>query len=505
MSNNFKLRKKKVGLVLIVFAVMYITTQGQAEASENTYEVSHHQNIQNIEYKQVGSKSKIATESPTNSVFQSIEEIEEKQKDTKENVQANYVKLDKVTPGNKIITGKTLPNKMVSLTIDDKSFGSVEEGDSGFIKSDESGSFEFDLKDRKIVFNQKVHVSSSNFDTESEENSEESMLEEEKEETDTTITDRYDKAYVIPEKQLEKLNGHHQVLVEPILKDSGIIKGHTSVKGRVALSINNNFVNLSDSSEYEKAMSNDDAKSRIDGIWKHIDDRGYFEFDFKRTPFESHQINKDDLISITFKPDDEEEALMPLIFNIKASDFDNVATAKTSYSPKDVSKVVILNNGTDDLEVEDIYGFMYESDRGIDKIVDRSKGTREIKGKTKFANSVIKVYSSIGQDLPDLKVNDNGEFSFDMKSAKYRLYNGEELSFVVVGPVSGELLSSNFITKKINIYETPEQKAEREFEEKLERTPAYYTLLGDNITGYNLNGDVITWFNVFEKAKINRF
>ncbi|MCO4332722.1 hypothetical protein [Staphylococcus hyicus] len=503
MRENFKLLKKKVGLVSVAIAAMYITIQGQAEASENTAEVPQPTSIQNIEDKQVEPKRQLATESPTNPVVEPIEAVEAKQTDTKENVQENYVKLDKVTPGDTKITGKTLPNQIVSLTIDDKSLGSIENGDSGFIKSDESGSFKFNLNDRKIAFNQKIEVNSANFDIESEE----SMLEEEGAEvTDTTTTGRYDKAYVIPTKQLEKQNGHHQVLVEPILKDSGIIKGHTSVKGRVALAINNKFINLG-YDVFDKNTPLAQAKARNEGIWKFIDDKGYFEFDFKRTPFEGHQINKDDLISITFKPDDEEEALIPLIFNLKASDFANVAAATTSYSPNDVKKVATLNNGIDDLEVEDIYGFVYESDRGIDKPVDSSQGTREIKGRTKFANAVVNITSSLGKgnEFPDLQVNEKGEFSFNVSEAGIRLNNGEELRFLVVDPVSGELLSSNFIVKKINIYETPEQKEEREFEEKLEQTPAYYTLVGENITGYNLNGDVITWFNALEKRGINRF
>ncbi|MCO4365801.1 hypothetical protein [Staphylococcus agnetis] len=503
MRENFKLRKKKVGLISVAIAAMYITMQEQAEASENTAEVPQPTSIQNIEDKQVEPKRQLVTEPPTNPVVEPTEAVEAKQTDTKENVQENYVKLDKVTPGDTKITGKTLPNQTVSLTIDEKRLGSIEDVDSGFIKSDELGAFKFDLKDRKIVFNQKIDVSSSNFDIESEE---ESMLEEDVEETDTTTTDRYDKAYAIPTKQLKKQNGHHQVLVEPILKDSGIVKGHTSVKGRVALAINNKFINLG-YDDFDKNTPLAQAKARNEGIWKFIDDKGYFEFDFKRTPFESHQINKDDLISITFKPDDEEEALIPLIFNLKASDLENVATATTSYSPNDVKKVEKLNNGAVDLEVEDIYGFVYESDRGIDKPVDSSQGTREIKGKTKFANAVVNITSSLGEgnEFPDLQVNEKGEFLFNASEVGFRLNNGEELSFVVVDPLSGDLLSSNFITKKINIYETPEQKADREFEERLERTPAYYTLVGDNITGYNINGDVITWFNALEKEKINRF
>ncbi|MCO4346761.1 hypothetical protein MTQ93_12035 [Staphylococcus agnetis] len=508
MRENFKLRKKKVGLVSVAIATIYITMQGQAKASENKAEVPQPTSIQNIEGKQVEPKHQLATESPTNSVVEPTEAVEAKQTDTKENVQENYVKLDKVTPGDTKITGKTLPNQIVSLTIDGKSLGSVEGGDGGFAESNENGEFTFDLNDRNIVFNQKVDVISSNlnFDIESEEGLEESMLEEGAEATDTTTTGRYDKAYAIPTKQLEKQKGHHQVLVEPILKDSGIIKGHTSVKGRVALAINNKFINLG-YDDFNKNTPLAQAKARNEGIWKFIDDKGYFEFDFKRTPFEGHQINKDDLISITFKPDDEEEALIPLIFNLKASDFANVAAATTSYSPNDVKKVATLNNGIDDLEVEDIYGFVYESDRGIDKPVDSSQGTREIKGRTKFANAVVNITSSLGKgnEFPDLQVNEKGEFSFNASEAGIRLNNGEELRFLVVDPVSGELLSSNFIVKKIKIYETPEQKEEREFEEKLEQTPAYYTLVGENITGYNLNGDVITWFNALEKREINRF
>ncbi|MCO4332608.1 YSIRK-type signal peptide-containing protein, partial [Staphylococcus hyicus] len=52
MRENFKLRKKKVGLVSVAIAAMYITMQGQAEASENTAEVPQPTSIQNIEDKQ---------------------------------------------------------------------------------------------------------------------------------------------------------------------------------------------------------------------------------------------------------------------------------------------------------------------------------------------------------------------------------------------------------------------------------------------------------------------
>lgn len=81
-----------------------------------------------------------------------------------------------------------------------------------------------------------------------------------------------------------------------------------------------------------------------------------------------------------------------------------------------------------------------------------------------------KVYSSLGdgQEFPDLQVNEKGEFSFDSFDAGYRLYNGENLNFTVVDPVTGKLLSK-LVTKEIDIYESPEQKADREFDERLEK------------------------------------
>lgn len=505
MRENFKLRKMKVGLVSVAIAAMYITMQGQAEASENVAKVNQPTTKQTVLEKQVETKPQLNTETQVNPTVHSLEQVDPKQKETKEDTQENFVKLNQVQPGDTKITGKTVPNQIVSLTLDGKSVGSVADENDGFATASESGDFEFDLKDRKIVYNQKVDVSSSNLNFELEdESSEDEMMEEEvADATDIATTGRYDKAYEIPTQQLEKKNGHHQVLVEPIIQDSGIIKGHTSVKGRVALAINNQYVNLSDSNEYEKGMSNEAAKSRVDGIWKHIDDKGYFEFDFKRKPFENYHLKKEDLVSLTFKPDDEEEALNPLIFNVKVSDFDTVASATTTYRPDDVKKVVTLNNDADDLEVENIHGFFYESDRGIDKPVEGGQGTRIIKGKTKFANAVVNVTSSLGEgnEFPDLQVNDRGEFSFNASEAGYRLNNGEKLHFTVVNPLNGNILSK-LVTKEVQVAESEEQKKERVFDELLEVTPAYYQLVGDEIRGYDKLGNVLTYFNAYDKKEL---
>ncbi|KMR65419.1 hypothetical protein EY01_15075, partial [Staphylococcus aureus] len=83
-----------------------------------------------------------------------------------------------------------------------------------------------------------------------------------------------------------------------------------------------------------------------------------------------------------------------------------------------------------------------------------------------------------GQEFPDLQVDVNGELSCDVDHAGFRLQNGETLNFTVVDPITGELLSGNFVSKKIDIYESPEEIADREIDERTENTHAYHKLYG---------------------------
>ncbi len=423
---------------------------------------------------------------------------------------ANFVNLEDVKPGDTSIKGKTLPNHIILLNIDRQSADSFEGSDGELVMSDDKGNFNYDLKDRKIVHNQEVEVSSSSLDDLGDEEEEveekEEVQEEETGAKSTVTTPRYEKAYKVPNQQLKQENGHHQVLVEPITAGSGIIKGHTSVKGKVALSINNKFINLGDSTDVENRLTEDQGKTRYQGIWKHIDDKGYFEFDFKRKPYDNLKLNPDDNVSLTFLPNDEEEALKPIIFKTKVTSFDNIESAITSYNPKNVNKVTTLTNVKEDLVVEDIYGFEYKSEQGRGIPQNNSHSTKEIKGKTKFANAVVKVDSELGegQEFPDLQVNEKGEFTFNSYDAGYRLYNGETLNFVIVDPITGVQLSQGFVSKYIDVYESPEQKKEREFDEKLESTPAYYQLHGDKIIGFDTEGDVSTWFDALDKKELEK-
>ncbi|HDA2604084.1 TPA: FKLRK protein [Staphylococcus aureus] len=491
MRENFKLRKIKVGLVSVAITMLYIMTNGQAEASEkenNNQQESNekaHTEKNNAQVKNTDVKT--ATDKP-----------------------ANFVNLEDVKPGDTSIKGKTLPNHIILLNIDRQSADSFEGSDGELVMSDDKGNFNYDLKDRKIVHNQEVEVSSSSLDDLGDEEEEveekEEVQEEETGAKSTVTTPRYEKAYKVPNQQLKQENGHHQVLVEPITAGSGIIKGHTSVKGKVALSINNKFINLGDSTDVENRLTEDQGKTRYQGIWKHIDDKGYFEFDFKRKPYDNLKLNPDDNVSLTFLPNDEEEALKPIIFKTKVTSFDNIESAITSYNPKNVNKVTTLTNVKEDLVVEDIYGFEYKSEQGRGIPQNNSHSTKEIKGKTKFANAVVKVDSELGegQEFPDLQVNEKGEFTFNSYDAGYRLYNGETLNFVIVDPITGVQLSQGFVSKYIDVYESPEQKKEREFDEKLESTPAYYQLHGDKIIGFDTEGGVSTWFDALDKKELEK-
>lgn len=488
MRENFKLRKMKVGLVSVAITMLYIMTNGQAEASE-------------------------ANEKPsTNQESKVVSQTEQNSKETKTvESNKNFVKLDTIKPGAQKVTGTTLPNHYVLLTVDGKSADSVENGGLGFVEANDKGEFEYPLNNRKIVHNQEIEVSSSSPDLGEDEEDEEveeastdkAGAEEESTEAKATYTTpRYENAYKVPEKQLDKKNGHHQVLIEPITEGSGIIKGHTSVKGKVALSINNKFINFETNAN--GGPNKEEAKSGSEGIWMPIDDKGYFNFDFKTKRFDDLELKKDNEISLTFAPDDEDEALKSLIFKTKVTSLEDIDKAETKYDHTKVNKVKVLKDVKEDLHVDEIYGSLYHIEKGKG-ILDK-EGTKVIKGKTKFANAVVKVDSELGESqlFPDLQVDEKGEFSFDVDHAGFRLQNGETLNFTVVDPITGKLLSEKFVSKNIDIYESPEEKADREFDERMENTPAYHKLHGDKIVGYDTNGFPITWFYPLGEKKVER-
>ncbi|HEI7353617.1 TPA: FKLRK protein [Staphylococcus aureus] len=485
MRENFKLRKMKVGLVSVAITMLYIITNGQAEASEGS---------QTVKNPKVNATEEIKAES---------QPVQNNQEVSSDQTKKNFVNLDPIKPGAQKVTGTTLPNQLILLSIDKKDVSSVDSEGSEFITSKDDGTFEYPLKNRKIVHNQEIEVTSSSMEGLEEEDEETEVEEQESNDaTQKVTTPRYEKAYELPEKRLEEKDGHHQVFIEPITEGSGIIKGHTSVKGKVALSINNKFINFETNAN--GGPNKEEAKSGSEGIWMPIDDKGYFNFDFKTKRFDDLELKEGNDISLTFAPEDDEDALKPLIFKTKVTSLEDIDKAETKYDHSKVNKVKVLKDVKEDLHVDEIYGSLYHTDKGKG-ILDK-EGTKVIKGKTKFANAVVKVDSELGegQVFPDLQVNEKGEFSFDVDNAGFRLQNGETLNFTVVDPITGKLLSEKFVSKNIDIYESPEQKADREFDEKLENTPAYYKLYGDKIIGFDTNDSPLTWFYPLGEKKVER-
>ncbi|HDE0545043.1 TPA: FKLRK protein [Staphylococcus aureus] len=485
MRENFKLRKMKVGLVSVAITMLYIMTNGQAEASEGS---------QTVKNPKVNATEEIKAES---------QPVQNNQEVSSDQTKKNFVNLDPIKPGAQKVTGTTLPNQLILLSIDKKDVSSVDSEGSEFITSKDDGTFEYPLKNRKIAHNQEIEVTSSSMEGLEEEDEETEVEEQESNDaTQKVTTPRYEKAYEIPKEQLKEKDGHHQVFIEPITEGSGIIKGHTSVKGKVALSINNKFINFEERAK--DGISKEDTKASSDGVWMPINEKGYFDFDFKKNPFDNLELKKNDEISLTFAPDDEDEALKSLIFKTKVTSLEDIDKAETKYDHTKVEKVKVLKDVKEDLHVDEIYGSLYHTEKGKG-ILDK-EGTKVIKGKTKFANAVVKVYSELGeaQLFPDIQVDENGKFSFDAEKAGFRLQNGETLNFAVVKPITGDLLHQGFVSKYIDVYESPEEKKEREFEEKLENTPAYHKLHGDKIVGYDVQGNPSTWFYPLGEKKVER-
>ncbi|MFZ8255397.1 hypothetical protein ACO1K4_14655, partial [Staphylococcus aureus] len=68
----------------------------------------------------------------------------------------NTVKLDPIKPGDQKVTGTTLPNQLILLSIDKKDVSSFDSENSELVMSKEDGKFEYDLNGRKIVHNQEI-------------------------------------------------------------------------------------------------------------------------------------------------------------------------------------------------------------------------------------------------------------------------------------------------------------------------------------------------------------
>ncbi|UXS44281.1 YSIRK-type signal peptide-containing protein [Staphylococcus delphini] len=429
LKENYKLRKLKVGLVSTAAAMIFVVSNGTAEASENT-------------------ETEVKTEE------QSV--ASEEKEGVSESVapqQAQAIQLDEVRPGDTQVTGYTQPNKAISIKIDNKDIVSLDE-DYEEVVSDDEGKFTYDLKGRKIVYNQKVDVEATaplnleELDEEVLESDESDNLDvlgelEDEESIETSVTTlRYENAYTVPEKRLEPMADQHQVWIEPVLEGSGVIKGHTSVNGKVALAINNQHVNLGDKPEKLETLNDAQWQERYDGIWRQINDKGFFEFDLNRLYNKSYSLHAGDVVTLTFKSDDANDALGPVVFNVRTEPFERVADAQTVYQLSEHPAIEKLADVAQGIEVQPILGdVLYSETRGDHKVI--VEGTKKVEGRTQYGNSIIQIDSNLGEhrSFPTLQADASGHFTFDLKEAGTQLLNGEVLTFKVLDPHTSQVLA----------------------------------------------------------------
>lgn len=449
LKENYKLRKLKVGLVSTAAAMIFVVSNGTAEASENT-ETEVQTEAQNVvpEEKEAVSESVVPQ-------------------------QASAIQLDEVRPGDTHVSGYTQPNKAISIKIDNKDIVSLDE-DFEEVVSDDEGKFTYDLKGRKIVYNQKVDVEATaplnleEFDEEElESDGAENLdaldgLEDEESITTSVTTPRYENAYEIPEKRLEPMEHQHQVWIEPVLEGSGVIKGHTSVKGKVALAINNEHVHLGDKPEKLETLNDAQWQERYDGIWRHINDKGFFEFDLNRHFDKSYPLQLGDLVTLTFKSDDANDAVGPVVFNVQTEPFERVADAKTIYQLGESPAIEVLDDVAHEIEVQPILGDVLHTEaRGEHQVL--VEGTKKIEGRTQYGNALIQIDSNLGEhrSFPTLQADEAGYFTFDLKKTEMQLLNGEALTFKVVDPHTSKVLAET--TMGINPADKKDQAPEKEY------------------------------------------
>lgn len=136
-------------------------------------------------------------------------------------------------------------------------------------------------------------------------------------------------------------------------------------------------------------------KFGLEGIWMFIDDKGYFNFDFKMKCFDDLELKKNDEILLIFVFDDEDEVLKLLIFKIKVMSLEDIDKVEIKYDYIKVEKVKVLKDVKEDLYVDEIYGSLYYIEKG--KGIFDKEGIKVIKGKIKFVNVVVKVDFELGE------------------------------------------------------------------------------------------------------------
>lgn len=252
----YSLRKTRFGLVSTVVAASLIfgtilhPIQALAEVSENTEKVTSspeddaeifEDSLMDIpDFGSENSSEKSGTELAPKQNDAVSEEVvapdqaaeEDQNNHAESKVLENSLDIFPVKPGDRKIEGKTYPNCFVLITVDLDSKTSFEK----VFNADKDGYFSYEL-DQPLLYNQMIKIESYRPEIMELDDVEGGDVEK------TVYTDRHPEAAPVPKVPLQKdENGRHQLQVEPIFEGSKIIKGYTSVKGTLYVSIDSSFV-----------------------------------------------------------------------------------------------------------------------------------------------------------------------------------------------------------------------------------------------------------------------
>lgn len=413
----------------------------------------------------------------------------------------NTLDIDPVRPGDSKISGTTHPLSYITVMVDFDSKDSLSEP-----RADKDGKFVFEL-DKPLLYNQKVTVGSDraeifeSLDEELEGGSVEKII----------YTERHPEAAPVPQSPLEKdENGHHKVQVEPIFEGSKIIKGYTSVKGSLYVTI--------DSSIVSKAIPIED---------------GYFETSFLDT-LDGQVFRKGDVVGLHFISEDE----IPVIVHQEVREIgkEKVETPKGfTYNTlrstgnkmegvtEPMSQVQLFHAITGDfideaiadedgkysidLEENLLSGQAYYrvfinpnnkylgivrqvvdkpekdsimSDSMISTILDKldffagqelpkdqdlalqdiHDEKVHIVGRTRFANSILQITSSNqSKKYPPLQVDELGFWGLNLKDTELQFEMGEMITFTVVAPETFEVLATKTVpVRRLSDEDAPEEQ-----------------------------------------------
>lgn len=402
----------------------------------------------------------------------------------------NFITVNPIKAGDFKISGKTLPKSYVFINVDDEAKSSIENP----LIADENGNFSLTLEDNPIYFGQKITLSSYSQEAlENEDEEDESGIAEES--VDIAL---HKDAYKRPTEKLEKINGIHQVLTDPIYVGQNKIKGHTSVVGSVMMSVNGIFMTLE-----SKIVADGSFETKLqpalevlkfkkgdlvylsfisedgDVVLKQIHIRD-FETDgnektieltadkitFQNPKLSGHtepdaQVQLYDATSGEFIADaisDENGAYSTPLFNIKQGQkfyrifigadnmFKHITVETVDKTPKTLDKNLIPFI----LDKLEIFGDKEEAEISNTNPVFVRKLTTQTShfiGRSIFPNSYVKITSSISQKKFPPLVSDNlGYFGVDINDIQRKFEKDEKITFHIIDPKTMTTLAKKTIT-----------------------------------------------------------